>query len=103
MVKASMKSLTFEATPLLVGLSIAGAAIAGRFAIQAVKRLRSGGMLKSIGSEAGFEPSMTSKEAALILGVSLVLQLPQSDVSKVFCYKRINQRGSSTNHATEPS
>jgi hypothetical protein len=59
-----------QATPLLVGLGIAGAAIVGRFAVQAVKRIRTSGMMKAIGSEAGFEPTMTGKEAALILGVS---------------------------------
>ncbi|KAI8927455.1 hypothetical protein BC831DRAFT_452417 [Entophlyctis helioformis] len=63
------------ATAILVGAGIAAAAIAGRAAIRAFKATSVGGpSLHGPGGKAflrgGFEPTMSRREAALILGVT---------------------------------
>eukprot|EP00252_Welwitschia_mirabilis_P021187 TRINITY_DN5356_c0_g1_i1.p1 TRINITY_DN5356_c0_g1~~TRINITY_DN5356_c0_g1_i1.p1 ORF type:complete len:113 (+),score=12.10 TRINITY_DN5356_c0_g1_i1:109-447(+) len=59
------------ATPLLVGLSVAAAALAGRYSIQAWNAFKSRPPTARIRKfyEGGFQPTMTRREAALILGV----------------------------------
>ncbi|XP_066564931.1 mitochondrial import inner membrane translocase subunit TIM14 isoform X2 [Amia ocellicauda] len=67
-------------TVVAVGLTIAAAGFAGRYAVQAMKRMEPQvkqalqGLPKSAFSggyyRGGFEPKMTKREAALILGVS---------------------------------
>ncbi|KXJ08628.1 mitochondrial import inner membrane translocase subunit TIM14 [Exaiptasia diaphana] len=63
---------------ILAGLGVAGAAMAARFAAQAIKRIDVNTIPKVIPKiptfshyyRGGFDPKMTKREAALILGVS---------------------------------
>ncbi|KAK3728248.1 hypothetical protein QZH41_019616, partial [Actinostola sp. cb2023] len=64
-------------TLVLAGLGVAGAAIAARFAVQAIKRIDVNAIPKVIPKiptfshyyRGGFDQKMTKREAALILGV----------------------------------
>ncbi|KAI8868705.1 chaperone J-domain-containing protein [Ramicandelaber brevisporus] len=58
------------ATPLLVGLGIAGAAVAGRYALKAYQR-GAGGAIAAASKyhKGGFDTKMNQREAALILGL----------------------------------
>ncbi|XP_028395011.1 mitochondrial import inner membrane translocase subunit TIM14-like [Dendronephthya gigantea] len=69
-------------TLVLAGLGIAGAAFAGRFAVQALKKVNFAAAFEAIPKtlpnanalkgyyKGGFEPKMTKREASLILGIS---------------------------------
>jgi len=62
-------------TAILIGCGIAGAAIAGRVGLQALKRYKAGagGAVGALGKQfykGGFENRMTRREAALILQMS---------------------------------
>ncbi|KAL7269845.1 mitochondrial import inner membrane translocase subunit TIM14 [Rhizina undulata] len=60
-------------TPLLIGIGIAGAAVAGRIGLQAFKRYKAIGGGSAFGKQfykGGFEPRMNRREAALILQLS---------------------------------
>ncbi|CAN4092569.1 unnamed protein product [Withania somnifera] len=59
------------ATPLIAGLSVAAAALAGRYGIQAWQAFRARPPTARMRKfyEGGFQPKMTRREAALILGV----------------------------------
>jgi DnaJ family protein C protein 19 len=59
------------ATPLMAGLSVAAAAMAGKYGIeawQAFKARPAAARMRKF-YEGGFQPVMTRREAALILGV----------------------------------
>ncbi|XP_009590378.1 mitochondrial import inner membrane translocase subunit TIM14-1-like [Nicotiana tabacum] len=58
-------------TPLIVGLSVAAAAYAGRYGIQAWQAFKARPPTARMRKfyEGGFQPKMTRREAALILGV----------------------------------
>ncbi|KAI9121950.1 hypothetical protein K1719_006639 [Acacia pycnantha] len=57
------------ATPLMAGLAVAAAAYAGRYGIQAWQAFKAGPPRLRNFYEGGFQPTMTRREAALILGV----------------------------------
>ncbi|KAJ4978762.1 hypothetical protein NE237_009542 [Protea cynaroides] len=59
------------ATPFLAGLAIATAALAGRYGVQAWQALKSRPPTARIRKfyDGGFQPTMTKREAALILGI----------------------------------
>ncbi|KAL0910905.1 hypothetical protein M5K25_019002 [Dendrobium thyrsiflorum] len=59
------------ATPLLAGLAVAAAALAGRYGVQAWHAYKSQPVVPRMRKfyEGGFQPSMTRREAALILGI----------------------------------
>lgn len=57
------------ATPLLAGLAVAAAALAGRYGIQAWQSLKARPPRPRRFYEGGFQPKMTRREAALILGI----------------------------------
>ncbi|KAK7277302.1 hypothetical protein RIF29_18453 [Crotalaria pallida] len=59
------------ATPFLAGLAVAGAALAGRYGIQAWQAFKARPPKPKIRKfyNGGFQPSMTRREGALILGV----------------------------------
>ncbi|XP_047323607.1 mitochondrial import inner membrane translocase subunit TIM14-1 [Impatiens glandulifera] len=59
------------ATPFLAGLAVAAAALAGRYGIQAWNTLKTRPPKPRMRKfyEGGFQPTMTKREAALILGV----------------------------------
>lgn len=63
-----------QATPLLAGLAVASAALAGRYGIQAWQAFKARPPKPRIRKfyEGGFQPTMTKREAALILGIRLV-------------------------------
>lgn len=61
-----------QATPLIVGMGIAAAAMSGRYAIQYMNAIKAAGAsgipkLRKY-YDGGFQPTMTKREAALILG-----------------------------------
>ncbi|KAG5582583.1 hypothetical protein AABB24_037355 [Solanum stoloniferum] len=58
-------------TPLIAGLSVAAAALAGRYGIQAWQAFKARPPTARMRKfyEGGFQPKMTRREAALILGV----------------------------------
>ncbi|KAK3038399.1 hypothetical protein RJ639_030565, partial [Escallonia herrerae] len=59
-------------TPLIAGLTIAAAAYAGRYSIRAWQAFKARPASARLGRkfyEGGFQPTMTKREAALILGV----------------------------------
>ncbi|KAF3638084.1 Mitochondrial import inner membrane translocase subunit TIM14, partial [Capsicum baccatum] len=60
-----------QATPLIAGLSVAAAALAGRYGIQAWQAFKARPPTARMRKfyEGGFQPKMTRREAALILGV----------------------------------
>ncbi|KAJ7970406.1 Mitochondrial import inner membrane translocase subunit TIM14 [Quillaja saponaria] len=59
------------ATPFLAGLAIAAAALAGRYGIQAWQSFKARPPKPRICKfyDGGFQPTMTRREAALILGI----------------------------------
>ncbi|KAJ4842325.1 hypothetical protein Tsubulata_049259 [Turnera subulata] len=59
------------ATPFLAGLAVAGAALAGRYGIQAWQAFKARPPKAKLRKfyDGGFQPQMTKREAALILGV----------------------------------
>ncbi|XP_030543012.1 mitochondrial import inner membrane translocase subunit TIM14-1-like [Rhodamnia argentea] len=57
------------ATPLLAGLAVAAAALAGRCGIQAWQSFKARPPRPRRFYEGGFQPKMTRREAALILGI----------------------------------
>ncbi|WCJ19393.1 Mitochondrial import inner membrane translocase subunit TIM14 [Euphorbia peplus] len=59
------------ATPFLAGLAVAGAALAGRYGIQAWQSIKSRPPKPKLRKfyDGGFQPQMTRREAALILGI----------------------------------
>uniref|UniRef100_A0A7N0VD04 Mitochondrial import inner membrane translocase subunit TIM14 n=1 Tax=Kalanchoe fedtschenkoi TaxID=63787 RepID=A0A7N0VD04_KALFE len=58
-------------TPLFAGLAIAGAALVGRYGIEAYQAFKARPPTAKLRRfyEGGFQPQMTRREAALILGV----------------------------------
>ncbi|KAF6150523.1 hypothetical protein GIB67_030324 [Kingdonia uniflora] len=63
--------IRMRATPLLAGVAVATAAIAGRYGIQAWNAFKARPPTARMRKfyEGGFQPTMTRREAALILGV----------------------------------
>jgi len=59
------------ATPLIAGVSVAAAAMAGKFGLEAWQAFKARPVTARIRKfyEGGFQPVMTRREAALILGV----------------------------------
>ncbi|XP_034703516.1 mitochondrial import inner membrane translocase subunit TIM14-1 isoform X2 [Vitis riparia] len=59
------------ATPFLAGLALAAAALAGRYGVQAWQAFKARPPKPRIRKyyEGGFQPTMTKREAALILGI----------------------------------
>ncbi|KAF5940636.1 hypothetical protein HYC85_021803 [Camellia sinensis] len=59
------------ATPFLAGLAIAAAALAGKYGIQAWQTLKTRPPKPRVRRfyDGGFQPTMTKREAALILGI----------------------------------
>ncbi|XP_010922529.1 mitochondrial import inner membrane translocase subunit TIM14-1 [Elaeis guineensis] len=57
--------------PLLAGLAVAAAALAGRYGIQAWHAYKARPAVPRVRKfyEGGFQPTMTKREAALILGI----------------------------------
>lgn len=64
-----------QTTPLIAGLSVAAVALAGRYSIQAWQAFKARPPTARMRKfyEGGFQPKMTRREAALILGVRCVL------------------------------
>lgn len=60
-----------QATPFLAGLAVAAAALAGRYGIQAWQAFKARPPTAKMRKfyEGGFQPTMTKREASLILGV----------------------------------
>lgn len=60
-----------QATPFIAGLAVAAAAMAGKYGIQAWHSFKNKPMRPRSRRfyEGGFQPTMTRREAALILGV----------------------------------
>uniref|UniRef100_A0A0E0E8C1 J domain-containing protein n=1 Tax=Oryza meridionalis TaxID=40149 RepID=A0A0E0E8C1_9ORYZ len=60
-----------QATPLIAGLTVAAAALAGRYSIQAWNAYKARPVVPRMRKfyEGGFQPTMTRREAGLILGV----------------------------------
>uniref|UniRef100_J3MJ64 J domain-containing protein n=1 Tax=Oryza brachyantha TaxID=4533 RepID=J3MJ64_ORYBR len=60
-----------KATPLIAGLAVAAAALAGRYSIQAWNAYKARPVVPRLRKfyEGGFQPTMTRREAGLILGV----------------------------------
>lgn len=61
----------YQATPFLAGLAVAAAALAGRYGIHAWHAFKTRPPKPRIRRfyEGGFQPTMTRREASLILGV----------------------------------
>lgn len=61
----------FQATPFLAGLAVATAALAGRYGIQAWQAFKTRPPKPRVRRfyDGGFQPTMTKREAALILGI----------------------------------
>eukprot|EP00268_Persea_americana_P005387 TRINITY_DN11802_c0_g2_i1.p1 TRINITY_DN11802_c0_g2~~TRINITY_DN11802_c0_g2_i1.p1 ORF type:complete len:113 (+),score=28.95 TRINITY_DN11802_c0_g2_i1:185-523(+) len=59
------------ATPFLAGLAVAAVALAGRYSVQAWHAYKARPVASRMRKfyEGGFQPTMTKREAALILGV----------------------------------
>ncbi|XP_077239547.1 mitochondrial import inner membrane translocase subunit TIM14-1-like [Tasmannia lanceolata] len=59
------------ATPFLAGLAIAGAALAGRYGVQAWQAFKARPVAPRMRKfyDGGFQPTMNKREAALILGI----------------------------------
>ncbi|KNA04824.1 hypothetical protein SOVF_196120, partial [Spinacia oleracea] len=57
------------ATPLFAGITVAAAALAGRYGIQAWQAFKARPPRPKKFFVGGFQPNMTKREAALILGV----------------------------------
>ena len=62
-----------QGTPLLAGLAVAAAALAGRSGIQAWHAFKTRPPKPKLRKfyDGGFQPTMTKREAALILGIRL--------------------------------
>lgn len=62
-----------QGTPLLAGLAVAAAALAGRYGIQAWHAFKTRPPKPKLRKfyDGGFQPTMTKREAALILGIRL--------------------------------
>ncbi|EFJ09595.1 hypothetical protein SELMODRAFT_427951 [Selaginella moellendorffii] len=60
-----------QATPFIAGVAIAAAAIAGKYGVEAWHAFRTRPAVPRLRKfyEGGFQPTMTRREAALILGV----------------------------------
>ncbi|CAI9090983.1 OLC1v1025891C2 [Oldenlandia corymbosa var. corymbosa] len=65
----SIISNLHQATPFIAGLAVAGAALAGRYGIQAWQAFKARPPRARKFYEGGFQPKMTRREAALILGI----------------------------------
>lgn len=63
--------LVHQATPFLAGVAVAATALAGRYGIQAWQAFKARPPRPKIKKfyEGGFQPTMTKREAALILGI----------------------------------
>jgi len=63
--------LVHQATPFIAGVAVAATALAGRYGIQAWQAFKARPPRPKIKKfyEGGFQPTMTKREAALILGV----------------------------------
>lgn len=61
----------YQATPFLAGIAIAAAALAGRYGIQAWHTFKTRPPKPRMRKfyDGGFQPTMTKREAALILGI----------------------------------
>ncbi|KAM0024611.1 putative Chaperone J-domain superfamily [Helianthus debilis subsp. tardiflorus] len=68
------------ATPLVVGLAVAGAAYAGRYSILAWNAFKARPATPAFRKfyQGGFQPQMTRREAALILGVSALDKIKEA-------------------------
>lgn len=71
-----------QATALITGIAVAAAAYAGRYSIQAWQAFKARPPTARLRRfyEGGFQPTMTRREAALILGIRYCLDLYS------FCY-----------------
>jgi DnaJ homolog subfamily C member 19 len=58
-----------QASPLIAGIAVAAAAYAGKYGIQAWQAFKARPPALRKFYEGGFQPTMTKREAALILGV----------------------------------
>ncbi|GMN51130.1 hypothetical protein TIFTF001_020280 [Ficus carica] len=69
--KSGTSPMTNIGTPLLAGLAVAAAALAGRYGIQAWHAFKTRPPKPKIRKfyDGGFQPTMTRREAALILGI----------------------------------
>ncbi|TVU21730.1 hypothetical protein EJB05_31387, partial [Eragrostis curvula] len=69
--KANCPLIIVVATPLIAGLAVAAAALAGRYSIQAWNAYKARPVVPRMRKfyEGGFQPTMNRREAALILGV----------------------------------
>lgn len=63
--------IVHQVAPLVAGLAVAAAAYAGRYSIQAWQTFKARPRMRKF-YEGGFQPKMTRREAALILGVRCV-------------------------------
>jgi DnaJ family protein C protein 19 len=64
-----------QATPLIAGVAVAAAALAGKYGIEAWHAYKARPRVPRMRKfyDGGFQPVMTRREAALILGVRFVL------------------------------
>ena len=64
-------SIPKQTSPLIAGLAVAATALAGRYGIQAWNAYKARPVFPRMRKyyEGGFQPTMTRREAALILGV----------------------------------
>jgi hypothetical protein len=76
-----------QATALIAGLAVAGAALAGRYSIQAWHAYKARPIVPRMRKfyEGGFQATMTRREAGLILGIRCVLyksiiSMPESSI-----------------------
>jgi hypothetical protein len=81
-----------QATPLLAGLAVAAAALAGRYSIQAWNAYKARPVVPRMRKfyEGGFQPTMTRREAALILGVRCTLHNICTTVEHFLCFSFIS-------------
>ncbi|PKA66937.1 Mitochondrial import inner membrane translocase subunit TIM14-1 [Apostasia shenzhenica] len=65
------KKGTHTATPLIAGIAVAAAAFAGRYGVLAWQAYKARPIVPRMRKfyEGGFQPAMTKREAALILGI----------------------------------
>lgn len=63
--------LVHQATPFIAGVAVAATALAGRYGIQAWQAFKARPPRPKIKKfyDGGFQPTMTKREAALILGI----------------------------------
>lgn len=64
-------SLLHQSTPFIAGVAVAATALAGRYGIQAWQAFKARPPRPKIKKfyDGGFQPTMTKREAALILGI----------------------------------